>query len=136
MPNPFNPLDWVTSAQDWFTKTEKSSGFRPYLIYLILAFGISLCLLSFFSHITYASEVALGIILISILSFIILYFLKSFTQPDFCRSESHVQKVIKYELEAMGNESRQIEGRILEQEPTVKEDSRLSHKTSDNGGEK
>ena len=136
MPNPFNPLDWITSAQDWFTKAEKSSGFRPYLIYLILAFGISICLLSFFSHIKYANEVALVIILLSITAFILLYFIKSFSDPSFCRSESHIQKIKKYELEYMGNESNQIEGRVLERKPTVVEDKRLVHETSRDGGEK
>ncbi len=134
MANPFNPLNWVTSAQDWFTKTERSSGFRPFLIYLILAFGISICLLSFFSHVQYANEIALGIIVISMLSFIILYFLKSFTEPNFCRSESHIQKVRKIELEAMGNESQQIESHVLESKPTVIENKQLTHAMSNNEG--
>ncbi len=136
MPNPFNPLDWIASAQDWFSKTEKSSGFRPYLIYLILAFGISICLLSFFSHIKYVSEVALAIISLSVLAFIVLYFIKSFSDPNFCRSESHIQKIKKYELEYMGNESNQIEGRILEGKPTIVEDKKLTHDASKDGGDK
>jgi hypothetical protein len=135
MPNPFNPLDWISSAQDWFTKTERSSGFRPYLIYLILSFGISLCLLTFFGHVQYANETALGIILVSVLAFVIIYSLKSFTEPNFCRSESHIQKVRRIELEAMGNESHQIDGIVLETEPRKIDERRITHDPSNDGGE-
>ncbi|NLX14317.1 MAG: DUF2207 domain-containing protein [Phycisphaerales bacterium] len=116
MPNPFNPLDWLKSAQDWFSKTERSSGFRPYLIFLILVFGIGICLIQFFDAIDYASETGLALIILSVVAFIILYYIKSLTDPDFCRSEQHVQKVMKLELETMGNEQHQIEGEVIEAE--------------------
>ncbi len=116
MPNPFNPLDWVKSAQDWFTKTERSSGFRPYLIFLILVFGMGICLLKFFSNVTYASITGLGLIIVSVLAYILLYYIKSLSDPDFCRSEQHIQKVRKIELETMGNEAHAIEGEVIEAE--------------------
>ena len=116
MPNPFNPLDWVKSAQDWFTKTERSSGFRPYLIFQILVFGMGICLLQFFGEIKYASETGLGMIIISVIAFILLYYIKSLSDPDFCRSEQHIQKVMKIGLETMGNEGHQIEGEVIEAE--------------------
>lgn len=125
--NPFNPLDWFSSAQDWFAKTEKSSGFRPYLIYLILVFGISIYLLSFLGHVKYVNTIALGMIVVSSLLFIILYFLKSLTEPNFCRSEIHIQKIKKIELEAMGNESNKIKGQALELKQTTTEDKFISH---------
>jgi len=116
MPNPFNPLDWLKSAQDWFSKAERSSGFRPYLIFLILVFGLGISLLRFFDKVDYASETGLALIAFSVLAFIILYYIKSLTDPDFCRSEQHVQKVIRLELETMGNEQHQIEGEVIEAE--------------------
>lgn len=58
---------------------------------------------------------ALGLIGVSALCFVALFAWKAERDPDFCRSESHVQKIKKYELEVMGNETKQIEGEILEE---------------------
>ena len=116
MLDPFNPLDWLKSAQDWFSKTERSSGFRPYLIFLILVFTVGIILINSFSNVNHASEVGLGLIVVSVLAFILLYFIKAIKDPDFCRSEQHVQKVIKMELETMGNEQHQLNGQIVEAE--------------------
>ena len=127
MSNPLNPLDWISSTQDWFSKTERSSGFRPFLIYLILIFVISICLLSFFGNVQYANEVALGIIIISTLSFIFIYFIKSFTEPNFCRSEKHIENVKKIELEFMGNETEQVSNIILESTPKTIEEKSIQH---------
>lgn len=119
MPNPFNPLDWVKSAQDWFAKTEKSSGFRPYLIYLLLSLGAGVTLLVAFQDRIFIDVLATILIGVPVISFVPLYAWKSHKDPDFCRSETHVQRIKKYELEAMGTESRQIEGEIVEQASVV-----------------
>jgi hypothetical protein len=115
MLNPFNPLDWLRSAQDWFAKSEKSSGFRPYLIYFLLCIGIALGLLTLFPANSMVQTFALGLIGVPAIAFIVLFAWKAERDPDFCRSESHVQKIKRYELEVMGNETKQIEGRILEE---------------------
>jgi len=127
MANPFNPIDWLKSAQNWFSKTEKSSGFRPYLIFLILVFGMSICLLTFFHEIKYVPELSISMISLSVIVFLILYSVKSCTDPDFCRSESHVQKIMKIELECMGTEAKQIDGDILETQ-LVNESYKEKHK--------
>jgi hypothetical protein len=114
MADPFNPLNWLKSAQDWFSKTERSSGFRPYLIFLILVFGMGICLLTFFGTVRYANITGLGLTVVSVLAYIVLYYIKSFTDPDFCRSEQHVQRVMQIELESMGNEGHQLEGLVIE----------------------
>lgn len=114
MPNPLNPLDWLKSAQDWFSKTEKSSGFRAYLIFLILVFGVGLWLVTLCEKAPFASFTGLGLIVLSVVAFIVLYFIKALRDPNFCRSEQHIQKVMQIELERMGNESRQIEGQVIE----------------------
>lgn len=95
--NPFNPLNWVQSAQDWFRKTEISSGFRPYLILLILVFGFSIALLMLFHEIEAIRNLVINLIYVSVGGFIILYFLKSFQDPNFCRSEKHVENVKRME---------------------------------------
>ncbi len=127
MSNLINPFDWISSTQDWFSKTERSSGFRPFLIYLILIFIISICLLSFFGNVQYANEVALGIIIIPTLSFIFIYSIKSFTEPNFCRSEKHIENVKKIELEFMGNETEQVSNIILEYTPKTIEEKSIQH---------
>lgn len=114
MPNPLNPLDWLKSAQDWFSKTEKSSGFRAYLIFLILVFGVGLSLVLFCEKVYFAPMIGLAVIAVSALAFIVLYSVKALTDPNFCRSEQHVQKVMRIELELMGNESRQVQGDVIE----------------------
>jgi hypothetical protein len=119
MLNSFNPLEWLKSAQNWFSKTEKSSGFRPFLIFMILVFGMAICLLTFFQGIKYAAEVGLFVIVVSVIAFIALFSLKSHTDPDFCRSESHIQRMMKLELESMGSEMKQVSGEALEAELLV-----------------
>lgn len=112
MPNPFNPLDWLRTAQDWFTRTERSSGFRPYLIYLIFSAGLGAVLLAFFPTI---ELFALTLIGLPIFCFIPLYVWKAGCDPDFCRSETHIQRLKKIELEMMGSDMKPIEGEVLEQ---------------------
>ncbi len=114
MANPLNPLEWLRSTQDWFSKSEKSSGFRPFLIYLLIVFSIGV-LLIFISKDRLIIE-TLGVFLIALpaASFIPLYAWKSHTDPDFCRSENHVQKIRKYELEIMGSEAKQVSGEVID----------------------
>jgi hypothetical protein len=74
---------------------------------------MGICLL-FFDTVKYADIIGLGLIVVSVLAHIVLYYIKSFTDPDFCRSEQHVQRVMQIELESMGNEGHQLEGRVIE----------------------
>lgn len=114
MANPLNPLDWLKSAQDWFAKSEKSSGFRPYLIYLLLAYGMGISLLSFFSGRPLITEAALLLILVPSVAFIFLYSYKSHQDPDFCRSETHIQRLKKIEVETLGTETKQLPPDIID----------------------
>ncbi|HOI30040.1 MAG TPA: hypothetical protein PLZ15_09820 [Melioribacteraceae bacterium] len=123
MGNPFNPLDWLKSAQDWFSRTERSSGFRPFLIYLILIFGLAITLFILFPENQFIISTFVYLILGSCFLFIILYFIKSIQQPDFCRSESHVQKVLKIEMERMGTESKQVEAAEVEEVELIEDTS-------------
>src|SRR2546425_11352348 len=118
MGNPFNPLDWIRSAQDWFSRTERSSGFRPFLIFILLIDGMALTLLTLFKDIE-TKYVALGTIVFSVLSFIVLYFIKAFTDPDFCRSEAHVERLRQIDREPLGSNVKQIDARIIEQQTVI-----------------
>lgn len=114
MTNPLNPLEWLRSAQDWFSKTERSSGFRPYLIFCFLVFGLAIVLLALFPETPYVSEVALGLLGTTVLGFVVLYFLKAFLDPEFCRSESHIERLKQMEVEQLGSESVRIDAAIVE----------------------
>lgn len=114
MPNPFNPLEWLKSAQDWFAKTEKSSGFRPFLIFFLLCVGAGLVLLFSFQENQIVQTFALALIGVPAVAFIAMFAWKSERDPDFCRSETHVQKIRKYELEVMGSETKQIEADVFD----------------------
>ena len=56
----------------------------------------------------------LGLIVVAVLAFILLYYIKSLSDPDFCRSEQHIQKIMRIELETMGNEGNQLRGEVIE----------------------
>ncbi|EON2012296.1 hypothetical protein ACNGYR_002120 [Serratia marcescens] len=108
MSNPFNPLDWIQSTQDWFRKTEVSSGFRPYLIIVVMTLGLGFTMLILFRDDYLIKRVSLGLIVGPIMVISIVYFIKAFTNPDFCRSEKHVQVMRKIEIESFGTEQKQI----------------------------
>jgi hypothetical protein len=99
MGNPFNPLDWIKSAQDWFSKTEKSSGFRPYLIFLIVHVGFVITLLSCFPQSPVTLSFVSPSLYVSFGFFIVLFAVKAFQDPDFCRSEKHIETVKRIELQ-------------------------------------
>ena len=119
MANPLNPIEWLKTAQDWFVKAERSSGFRPYLLFLILASGVALVLLTGFRDALEVRRLALWIMGGSFAGFIVLYSIKAFQDPDFCRSETHLHRMKKLELEFMGSESEALPGEIVEQQPVI-----------------
>lgn len=65
------------------------------------------------------------------ISFVPLFAWKAHTDPDFCRSESHVQRIKKYELESMGTETKTIPGEVYEQPtlPPVNEPPQIGNST-------
>lgn len=109
MPNPFNPLNWVQSAQNWFRKTELSSGFRPYLIFLLIHTGFALVVFTFFRDIESARKLVVDTLYVSFGGFIILFAIKCFQDPAFCRSEKHVENVQRLQLmEQKGDAAPQL----------------------------
>jgi hypothetical protein len=93
-----NPFRWLKSAQGWFSKTEKSSGFRPYLIFLIIHIGLALALLKWFPENEVLTSFVVNSLYVSVCGFVVLYFIKSIQDPAFCRSERHIETVKKLEL--------------------------------------
>ncbi len=73
MHNPFNPLDWVHAAQNWFSKTEKSSGFRSFLIFLLIFFGFTIIVLGFFGNVESMVNCVVYLVYISVGSFLLLF---------------------------------------------------------------
>lgn len=119
MPNPLNPIEWLKTAQDWFVKAERSSGFRPYLMFLIIASGVSLLLLFGFGDVPEVRLVALWILGGSFGGFVVLYSIKAFQEPDFCRSETHLHRMKKLELEYMGSETESLPGEVIEEQLAI-----------------
>jgi hypothetical protein len=122
MSNPLealNPLEWLRSAQDWFRRTERSSGFRPYLISLVIVSGLSLALLSLFRDVPEVRDTALLLLKGSFGGFIVLFAVKAFQEPEFCRSESHVERMKKLEIESMGSETEALTAEIIEAEEAI-----------------
>ncbi len=96
--NPLNPLNWVQSAQNWFRKTEISSGFRPYLIFLIIHAGFAVTILFTFREVEAVVTFTVNSLYVSFIGFVLLFAAKSFQDPSFCRSEKHVENVRRMEL--------------------------------------
>ena len=119
MSNPLNPLDWLKATQDWFAKTERSSGFRPLLICMIVSFSFALILLFGFPGSALIQIFAICVAAFLVAVFGTTYVVKAFTQPDFCRSERHIQRMRQIEMEQMGTEQRQIDATELESEPRI-----------------
>ena len=63
--------------------------------------------------------VALWILAGSFISFIILFATKAFQDPDFCRSETHLHRMKKLELEHMGSETESLPGEIVEEQEAI-----------------
>jgi hypothetical protein len=75
--------------------------------------GMALTLLTFFKD-SETRYVALGTIAISVLTFIVLYFIKAFTDPNFCRSESHIERLRQIDREPLGSDTKQVDTSVIE----------------------
>ena len=52
----------------------------------------------FFDHIKGLKDFTVYSLYISFIGFVVLYVIKCFQEPDFCRSEKHIENVRKLEL--------------------------------------
>lgn len=109
-----DPFGWIKSAHDLVSKTEKSSGFRPYLVFLVVVCGASLTMVFGFPDSVALRVAAVSLIAVSSMAFIVFFGMKAFRDPDFCRSELHVQRLKKIELEMLGSEAKQIDADVLD----------------------
>ena|ERR1700733_14212916 len=91
-------LSWIQSTQNWFTKTEKSSGFRPYLIFLMIEVFFAIIVFTFFGQNEDLKDFTIFALKYSFIGFIAIFFIKSIWDPDFCRSEKHVEAIKKLEF--------------------------------------
>jgi len=96
--NPWSPLDWLRATQDWFSRTERSSGFRPYLIFLLILFGFCVVLLAFFPNHAVTTGFCLVALFVGAGAFVLLFAIKAFQDPSFCRSEKHIENVRRIQL--------------------------------------
>lgn len=111
-----NPVDWLKTAQDSLLRHEKSSGFRPFLVLLIIICVFSYFLIKLFPQDKFVTHFALLFVGIAMVAFIVLFTIKSFQNPDFCRSEKHIETMKKIELESFGTESKQIDAKVFQNE--------------------
>lgn len=112
-------IDWFKPTLDWFTKTERSSGFRPLLILTILCFVFALALFFYFPGDALLRIFGVVVVALPVTAFVITFIIKAFTQPDFCRSERHVERMRRIELEPMGTDKRPLEAREVVAEPAI-----------------
>lgn len=86
------PKAW--SAMHKFLQSEKSSGYRPYLVYMGMTFTVGLPLCSF------EATRLIGELLIVVPAciFILHFIVMSFYNENFCRSEKHVETMKQIDL--------------------------------------
>jgi hypothetical protein len=112
-------IDWFKPTLDWFTKTERSSGFRPLLILTILCFVFASALFFYFPGDALLRISGVVVVALPVTAFVITFVIKAFTQPDFCRSERHIERLRRMELEPMGTDKRPLEAREVVAEPAI-----------------
>ena len=117
---PSSPFDWIQSIHNLVSKTERSSGFRPFLIFISIVLSFVVVLLFWFSHIPTIIVLVLWMVKAVVIAFIVLFAIKAIVDPNFCRSESHVQRLMKIEREVMGSETKQVKAEIIEHELLTK----------------
>ena len=71
-------------------------------------------MLAAFGEFSEVRALAIGSMGLATLSFIGLFTYKSVTDPDFCRSEQHIQKMTKMELESFGTETELVDVEVVE----------------------
>lgn len=98
MPSRPGTLSWMKNTTAWFRKAELASGFRPYLIFLILQAIFSLAILVWFERVAALVDFVIHAFYVTGGAFVILYVIKAFQDPTFCRSERHVEEVRRIEL--------------------------------------
>ncbi|MCC6969473.1 MAG: hypothetical protein IT434_04555 [Phycisphaerales bacterium] len=109
--------DWIRGAQEWLVKTQRSSGFYPLLFFVFLVLiGVAI-VLSIAGATSYLSTIVVCVFVIVVLWFLVIYTIKAFQQPEFCRSETHLENMRRLEREPLGSKEEQIpaadEDRIL-----------------------
>jgi len=100
-----NFFNWIQSTQNWFSKTEKSSGFRSYLIYLWIILVFTIVVFAFLNQYQDLKDFAIFAFKWSFIGFIVIFFIKAIFDPDFCRSEKHIENVKKLEFSQQKGES-------------------------------
>ena len=117
-----NIFGWLKSTQDWFRKTERSSGFRPYLIFIFIYTSFVVVLLSFFAQFSPLIKFVEVSLYLVFGGFVVLFYFKSVQDPNFCRSEKHIENVRRLELmEEKGDATPQIidsEGVVITSNPS------------------
>lgn len=77
---------------------------------------MGIVLLSFFRDIPPVVWLSVFLIGGSALFFVALFSVKCFQDPNFCRSERHVEQMYQTKLEFMGTETRYLDAEIIEKE--------------------
>jgi hypothetical protein len=99
-----DPLSWLRLAAGVVRQTDKSSGFYPLIVVFFLCLLAGISLLFWQRQDAGLKIFALSIITLPLLCFILVFAIKAFTDPNFCRSERHIERMAKVQIEMMGTE--------------------------------
>jgi hypothetical protein len=101
-----DPFAWLRLTGEILRPTVRSSGFFPMIAFFALCIlgGIPLLVLSGGNPVL----IGLGamIILPTLFSFLAIYWIKAFKDPNFCRSEQHIERMAKVQIEMMGTNKK------------------------------
>lgn len=124
----FNPAEWAKAFQSILTQ-EKSSGFRPFIVFIIIV--TMACLMLQFAPYEGTRTFSLWALGVSWVGFLSLFSIKAFSDPDFCRSEKHIERIRQIELGDSKMKGPYLPGALLQIEP---EKNLLDHPESSQEG--
>jgi len=109
-------------TQGWMKGTERSSGFRDYIFALLMLTLITVAA-AVWAPTPFISNVLVGICVTGWSAFFVLFGIKAFADPNFCRSERHVERMAIERNRALqkGDELP----RVIDAEPEVRNPATL-----------
>jgi hypothetical protein len=110
----WNPFSWFRSAVGVVRQTEKSSGFHPMIVVFFLCLLAGTSLLIWNKQNLFLEIFAASLIGLPLLCFVVVFTIKAFTDPNFCRSERHLERMAKVEM--MGTEKMRVSAQEIEVE--------------------
>ncbi|MCE9594989.1 MAG: hypothetical protein K8S98_12440 [Planctomycetes bacterium] len=96
-------LGFFSTAQDLLARHERSSGMRPFLIVIGLCFALFAASMPFSMTDDMRRLLAWFLLAAPLIGFFLIFCVKALQDPNFCRSEKHVEHLAKIQVARLGS---------------------------------